>query len=136
MPNRKERRIQASRARARALYERGEKAGRCVIPMAMTPKAKAELLAVTQMPGYHELLDALLAAAVEWRKLYPEVVLTFRDTRNVLLTGDLKDDFNKGYLATSPGAVDLLTFMDERTGQKASLLQVQFVLKHLEWIER
>ena len=135
MPNRKDRRAAASRQRARVRIDRGAKAGREIFHVKLTAEKKAAILAVTQMPGYHELLDELLAAAIEWRKLYPEAELTFSDTRGVLVTGDLLDDFNKGYLATSHGARDLLTFMDERTGQKATLLQVQFVLQRLKWIE-
>lgn len=130
MPNRKERRSRAAQAR------RSAKGPRQVFGFEVNDAERKRIYEVTKQPGYRELLDELMAAALEWRVLYPESVLTWKDTRGVLITADLGDEYNKGYLAKSDGAFDLLTFMDEKTGHKATTMMCQFVLGSLGWMPR
>lgn len=131
MPNRHERRSRAAQAR-----KAGSQVPRKRFAFAMDDEQKKHLLEVTHQPGYRALLDELKAAAQQWRALYPEAVLTWKDTRGVLVSADLQDEFNKGYLAESDGAFDLLTFMDEKTGHRATTMMCQFVLGSLGWMPR
>lgn len=131
MPNRHERRSRAAQAR-----KAGSKGPRECFGMELDAEHKKAIYEVTRQPGYRELLDELMAAALEWRALYPETVLVWKDTRGLLITADLGDEYNKGYLAESDGAFDLLTFMDEKTGHRATTMMCQFVLGALGWMAR
>lgn len=82
-------------------------------------------------PGYVELIQRLAALIVEWCGAFHGLPdLQWHEPDGTAFIGPLHGDALK-YLAKSPDAMTLLTWLDEQTGRKATLIQATIALQSL-----
>lgn len=99
-----------------------------LVAFEVTGEAREQLKTLARHPKYVAQVKALAEAARRWMLLHPTAELLWQDVGRTLVSGDLYQKEVQGMLARSPSAFELLSYMDERTGKVASLMQAQLAL--------